>query len=67
MNQQLQIEVEGRSVEGRFTHRSERAIEVEITSPYGGFTKQLELFSFSQKTAPDGMKGVEGIRRGRNC
>jgi hypothetical protein len=64
MGDRLEITVRGRKVEGRFTHRSERLIEVEITAPWHGFRTALEMASFSRARSPHGLIGEEGRTSG---
>jgi hypothetical protein len=65
MDDRLQLTISGQEVEGRFLHRSDSFIEVEIVAPYNGFRDALHMASFSRAQVPRGFRGDEGESSGR--
>jgi hypothetical protein len=65
MDDRLQLTISGQDVQGRFLHRSDSFIEVEIVAPYSGFRDSLHMASFSRAQVPRGFRGDEGESSGR--
>jgi hypothetical protein len=65
MDERLQLTISGQEVEGRFLHRSDSFIEVEIVAPYKGFRDSLHMASFSRAHMPSGFRGDEGLASGK--
>jgi hypothetical protein len=65
MDDSLQLTISGQEVQGRFLHRSDSLIEIEIVAPYHGFRDSLHMASFSRAQVPRGFRGDEGISSGK--
>jgi hypothetical protein len=65
VNELVTIRVDGTVAEGRFLCRSANAIDIEICSPYEGFSMSFELVSFDRAQDPRGLLGDEGLRSAR--